>query len=52
MIRCRYQPTCSEYSLEAVRRFGIGRGLQLTVRRLSSCKRDVPFGTSDPIPGT
>jgi hypothetical protein len=33
-----------------VRRFGIRRGLEMTLRRLESCKIDVPLGTSDPVP--
>jgi putative component of membrane protein insertase Oxa1/YidC/SpoIIIJ protein YidD len=49
-IQCRYRPTCSEYSLQAVREFGIRPGLLLTYKRISSCTRDVPMGTSDPIP--
>ena len=49
-IRCRYTPTCSHYSQEAVRRYGIRRGLVLTLRRLASCKGSVPMGTLDPVP--
>jgi putative component of membrane protein insertase Oxa1/YidC/SpoIIIJ protein YidD len=49
-IQCRYAPTCSEYSVQAVRRFGIRRGLAMTVQRLQSCKIDVPLGTDDPVP--
>ena len=50
VIRCRYQPTCSEYSLQAVQRFGTRHGLWLTVRRLVSCNGRVPQGTQDPVP--
>ncbi len=49
-VQCRYRPTCSEYSIEAVQRFGIGRGLALTVRRVWSCGPRVPPGTLDPVP--
>jgi uncharacterized protein len=49
-VRCRYSPTCSEYSAAAVERFGIGRGLWLTVLRLRSCTAEVPEGTFDPVP--
>lgn len=49
-IQCRYRPTCSEYSIEAVRAYGIRRGLVLTVRRIRSCQRTVPMGTLDPLP--
>ncbi|HYO48024.1 MAG TPA: membrane protein insertion efficiency factor YidD [Gemmatimonadota bacterium] len=49
-IRCRYEPTCSVYSIEAVQRFGIRRGLEMTARRLNTCRADVPLGTNDPVP--
>lgn len=49
-IRCRYSPTCSVYSIEAVREYGIRRGLVLTVARLKSCTKNVPMGTRDPLP--
>jgi putative membrane protein insertion efficiency factor len=48
-IRCRFRPTCSEYSLEAVEHFGIRRGLWLTTRRLRACTNAVPPGTEDPV---
>ncbi len=51
-IQCRYHPTCSEYSIEAVQRYGIGRGLVLTARRIKACTTQVPLGTFDPVPGT
>jgi uncharacterized protein len=49
-VACRYTPTCSHYSAEAVRRFGLGRGLWLTVARLWRCRAAVPLGTADPVP--
>lgn|SRR6185437_11113637 len=49
-IRCRYRPTCSRYSVEAVRKYGIAKGMVLALRRISSCRRSVPMGTVDPIP--
>lgn len=49
-IRCRYRPTCSNYSVQAVSKYGIFRGFALSLRRLASCRGDVPFGTADPIP--
>jgi uncharacterized protein len=48
-IQCRYRPTCSEYSIDAVRVWGIRRGLLLTVKRLHSCTTEVPMGTLDPV---
>lgn len=46
---CRFQPTCSVYALESLDRHGAGRGLMLTLRRLSRCH---PWGGSgfDPVP--
>jgi len=49
IVACRYRPTCSEYSIQAVERYGIGRGLFLTVKRLASCTNDVPMGTVDEL---
>jgi putative membrane protein insertion efficiency factor len=48
-VCCRYHPTCSDYSIEAVQTHGIRRGLVLTFRRINSCQPDVPQGTEDPV---
>ena len=34
---CRYLPTCSEYSIEALKRFGFFQGLYMSVKRILSC---------------
>lgn len=46
---CRFSPTCSHYSHEAISMHGPLRGLWLTIRRLLRCR---PFGPSgyDPVP--
>jgi uncharacterized protein len=46
--RCRYYPSCSEYAVPAIPRFGILRGLVLAVWRLLRCN---PFssGGFDPV---
>ena len=35
--RCKYHPSCSQYAVTAIRRFGILRGLVLTAWRLLRC---------------
>ena len=34
---CRYLPTCSEYSIEAVKTYGFLKGLYLSLKRIFSC---------------
>ena len=34
---CRYLPTCSEYSIEALERFGLLKGILLILKRIFSC---------------
>ncbi len=47
--RCRYTPTCSEYALQVIRKYGPFKGLWLTIKRIGSCH---PWGGHghDPIP--
>jgi uncharacterized protein len=46
--RCRYEPTCSRYAVQAVQEFGILRGLVLAVWRLLRCNPFSPGGF-DPV---
>ncbi len=47
--KCRFTPTCSQYGIEALRKYGPVKGLWLTIRRVSRCH---PWGGSgfDPVP--
>ena len=45
---CRYLPTCSEYSIEALQNFGFLKGSYLSIKRILSCH---PWGNGgfDPV---
>lgn len=46
---CRFEPTCSIYAMNAIDKYGVGRGSWLAFRRLMRCH---PFhaGGWDPVP--
>jgi putative membrane protein insertion efficiency factor len=46
---CRFTPTCSQYGLEAFKKYGVLKGFWLTVKRISRCH---PWGGHgyDPVP--
>jgi uncharacterized protein len=46
--RCKYEPTCSRYAVEAIRRYGILRGLVLAGWRLLRCN-PWSHGGYDPV---
>ena len=46
---CRYNPTCSSYSVQAFQKHGLWKGFVMTIKRIGSCH---PWGGSgyDPVP--
>ena len=48
-VNCRFQPTCSEYAIEAIREHGAVKGSWLAAQRIGRCH---PWGGSgyDPVP--
>ncbi|SDG46336.1 membrane protein insertion efficiency factor YidD [Chitinophaga filiformis] len=47
--KCRYTPTCSQYGVEALQKYGLIKGGYLTIKRILSCH---PWGGHghDPVP--
>lgn len=45
---CRFRPTCSEYMVQALQKYGLGKGLWLGLRRIGRCHPFHPGGY-DPL---
>ncbi|MBQ9298150.1 MAG: membrane protein insertion efficiency factor YidD [Clostridia bacterium] len=47
-IHCKYYPTCSQYSKEAIQKYGVLKGIILSIKRIIRCN---PFskGGYDPL---
>ncbi|MEC7500598.1 MAG: membrane protein insertion efficiency factor YidD [Planctomycetota bacterium] len=46
--RCRFQPTCSEYCLESIRKYGVLRGMWRGLLRIGKCHPFHPGGEDPP----
>ena len=46
---CRFQPTCSNYMIEAIRKYGSIKGLRLGIKRILRCHPKGKMGY-DPVP--
>lgn len=48
--RCRYIPTCSQYALEAVEKYGTLKGSLLAAKRIARCHPFSKHDIYDPVP--
>ena len=46
---CRFNPTCSEYMIEAIKKYGTIKGLYLGIKRILRCHPKGKYGY-DPVP--
>jgi len=48
--RCIYKPTCSDYTIQAIRKYGLLKGGRISVIRMSRCNGLKFDGGFDPLP--
>jgi hypothetical protein len=48
--KCRYQPTCSHYAIDAIREWGVLRGGYMALRRILRCHPWSKHPMHDPVP--
>ena len=48
--KCRFRPTCSEYAIEAIRKYGVQKGGYLALRRILRCLPFYKGDIFDPVP--
>ncbi len=46
---CRFTPTCSEYMIIAINKYGVIKGIKLGIKRLKKCRPNGEMGC-DPVP--
>lgn len=47
MPGCRFEPSCSQYGIDAFKKYGLFKGFYLTVKRIMKCH---PWGAHGPDP--
>lgn len=50
MGHCRYIPTCSQYAIEALEKYGAAKGTYLAVKRILRCHPFSKRSGYDPVP--
>ena len=48
--KCRFRPTCSQYAIEAIRKYGALKGAYLALRRILRCHPFYKGDVYDPVP--
>ncbi len=47
--KCRFVPTCSNYAIEAIQKYGAIKGTMMSIKRISKC-HPLNSGGYDPVP--